>query len=215
VRTLQADLAAASPPDPPHLALAEALQQEAAELHGLWDLRHHRVVEERARVEAGLQQLRAVEAELGGLRAELGRGWRLCGRAGHGEASEDSGWASEDQEERIGRIRAMAHSLQAVLSPRAQSARAVARGLEVASSELVELQRALSSLRGGRGRGRGARRPGPARRRRLAKCCLGVNMMLLLVLFLSWLCQPSCCDAFSAMSAFSPQLKYVNGPPPI
>jgi len=54
-----------------------------------------------------------------------------------------------------------------------------------------------------------------ARRRRIVRCCLGLNIMLLLLLFLSWVCQPTCCDTLTVISSFSPQLQYVNGPPPI
>merc|ERR1712073_249018 len=54
-----------------------------------------------------------------------------------------------------------------------------------------------------------------ARRRRITRCCLGLNIMLLFLLFLSWVCQPTCCDTLTVISSFSPQLQYVNGPPPI
>jgi len=149
------------------------------------------------------------------------------------------------KQERLGRIRQMARGLQQVLSPRSESCQAVNRTLEATAAELNALQRTYLSLRGGRkGRRKGgrstmadavlARNRGEkeklrvrsvsggtvgtwsfARRRRITRCCLGLNIMLLFLLFLSWVCQPTCCDTLTVISSFSPQLQYINGPPPI
>ena len=127
-------------------------------------------------------------------------------------------------------------NLEAVLSPRSPSVQAMTRTLEATDKELSALQRTYLSLKSPRkkrsGRGvtsnlgvkqdrdrfrprHGAGLGSGARRKKVAKYSLGVHVVLLLLLFLSWLCQPSCCEGFSAISPFSPQLKYVNGPPPI
>jgi len=157
-----------------------------------------------------------------------------------GWASEDCNLPGK--QERLGRICQMARGLQQVLSPRSESCQAVTRSLEATAAELSALQKTYLSLKSGR-RGfcrkkggkagqavlarrvdkdklRGARTVGGAcgnlvRRRRITRCCLGLNIMLLLLLFLSWVCQPTCCDTLTVISSFSPQLQYVNGPPPI
>jgi hypothetical protein len=54
------------------------------------------------------------------------------------------------------------------------------------------------------------------RLRRTARAALSISLVLLLLLLLSWGAEPRCCDSYcSASLSFSPQLKYVNGPPPI
>jgi len=157
-----------------------------------------------------------------------------------GWASEDCNLPGK--QERLGRICQMARGLQQVLSPRSESCQAVTRSLEATAAELSALQKTYLSLKSGsRGfcRRKGGKTEkaaavlgrrvdkdklraravagacGNARRRRITRCCLGLNIMLLLLLFLSWVCQPTCCDTLTVISSFSPQLQYVNGPPPI
>jgi hypothetical protein len=58
--------------------------------------------------------------------------------------------------------------------------------------------------------------PSGGRLRRTARAALSISLVLLLLLLLSWGAEPRCCDSYaSAGLSFSPQLKYVNGPPPI
>jgi hypothetical protein len=58
--------------------------------------------------------------------------------------------------------------------------------------------------------------PAGGRLRRTARAALSISLVLLLLLLLSWGAEPRCCDSYaSAGLSFSPQLKYVNGPPPI
>ena len=52
------------------------------------------------------------------------------------------------------------------------------------------------------------------RRRRVLKMAVFINLLLVFVVFLAWLGEPTCCDSYTAIS-FGPQLRYVNGPPPI
>lgn len=222
------ELAASSHADQQHLHLAAAMEQEVVELHGLWDLVHHQVAVEEVRVEAGLLQLAEVRGELGELRAEVTRHTGELLRRVEGGSGSDSGWASEGpdlpgQRRRLGRLRALALGLGQVLSPSSPAVREVARSLEATQAGLGELQRILRL----RGRGerrkvvragsRGSTRAGPVagRRRAVSRWCLGVQALLLLLLLLAWLCQPTCCDSYSTISPFAPHLQYVNGPPPI
>ena len=236
VHTFQGELATSSHQDTEHQSLAESLRHEVVELFGQWDLCHHQTAEAMTKVEDGLQHLAQVERELSELQAELRmQKTTLLWKGEH--SSEDSGWASEDynlpgKQKRLCRLRQMAQSLQEVLSPRSHSAQAVARSLEATTSQLGDLKRTWVSLRskarGRKGVGRvtlegrrqdreqcRSRSVSAGRRRRVGRFCLGIHVFFLGMLFLSWLCQPSCCDTLSAISTFSPQLQYVNGPPPI
>ena len=225
------DISSSKQKDQDLQVLAEVLRQEVVEVHGLWDECHHQTSSALARVETGLHHLCEVQEELGSLQAEMSLqsgALKLLCRAQGELSSEDSGWASEDcnlggKQERLGRLRQMAERLQEVISPRSPSVAAVRAGIEATSAQLGGLQRQVLRIRG-RSRGRRtvmkARRTRSkegllSRRKKFVKYSVGVHLVLLLGLFLSWLCQPSCCDNFSAISAFSPQLKYVNGPPPI
>ena len=49
---------------------------------------------------------------------------------------------------------------------------------------------------------------------RIIKMCILCSILMMFVLLLSWLSQPKCCDRYNVMS-FLPQLRYINGPPPI
>ena len=225
------DISSSKHKDQGLLVLAEVLRKDVVEVHGLWEVCHHQNSSALARVKTGLHQLIQVQEELNSLQTELslqsGALKLLCRSQGE-LSSEDSGWASEDcnlggKQDRLSRLRQMAVRLQEVISPRSPSVAALRAGIEATSAQLGGLQRQVLKIRG---RSRGRRTVMKARRTRsregllyrkkkFVKYSVGVHLVLLLGLFLSWLCQPSCCDNFSAISAFSPQLKYVNGPPPI
>lgn len=51
-------------------------------------------------------------------------------------------------------------------------------------------------------------------RRQVVRTALLMNLLMLVTAVICWLCQPTCCETQNSM-AFQPQLKYVNGPPPI
>ncbi len=53
-----------------------------------------------------------------------------------------------------------------------------------------------------------------SRRRRVLKMAVIIHLLLVSVVFLAWLAEPACCDSYTPLS-FGPQLRYVNGPPPI
>ena len=130
--------------------------------------------------------------------------------------------------QRFSKLKLMAKSLEEALSPKAPAILVISKTLEATSHELDDLQRNYKNyklnkkkkkakLNLGVKNDREKFRPKVAsisRRRRFAKISMTIQWLLLLILFVSWLCQPRCCDSFSAIS-FSPQLKYVNGPPPI
>jgi len=69
------------------------------------------------------------------------------------------------------------------------------------SSAVVGVTRKLSSLAN-------------SRRRRVLKMAVFIHLLLVSVVFLAWLAEPACCDSYTPLS-FGPQLRYVNGPPPI
>jgi hypothetical protein len=53
------------------------------------------------------------------------------------------------------------------------------------------------------------------RRWRVFKMAVFIHLLLVsAAVLLAWLGEPSCCDSYTAIS-FGPQLRYVNGPPPI
>ena len=133
-----------------------------------------------------------------------------------------------EKHQRFSKLKLMAKSLEGNFSPKAPALLMISRTLEATSNELNDLQRNYMSYKSKKKKlkarlnlrvknDREKFRPkigSISRRQRYAKMVMSIQMLLMLVLFLSWLCQPRCCDSFSAIS-FSPQLKYVNGPPPI
>ena len=50
---------------------------------------------------------------------------------------------------------------------------------------------------------------------KFARVTLTIQALIMSLMFVTWLCQPQCCDNISAISFSSPSFKYVNGPPPI
>lgn len=135
--------------------------------------------------------------------------------------------------ERLTKLRMMAKSLEETLGPTAPPVLIISKTLDATSSELDDLETTYLSFKAckkkkfklkpnfGVKTDKEKFRPKPSsiasgqRRKKFAKITLTIQALLLLALFLSWLCQPKCCDSLSAISTFSPQLKYVNGPPPI
>jgi len=157
--------------------------------------------------------------------------------------SEDSGisdgnsWYSSeydfpDKHERLLKLQQMAKSLTETLGTTAPPVQIISKTLDSTASELEDLERTYSKFRAYKKKRLKAKHPssksekdksGPRmsnfdsfqRRKTFAKITLTIQALFVVALFLSWLCQPKCCDNLSAISPFSPQLKYVNGPPPI
>ena len=65
--------------------------------------------------------------------------------------------------------------------------------------------------------GRGAEKQRGRGGGRFVRLAVTIQLMLVSLVFLSWLSQPQCCDNISAISplSFSPHFNFVNGPPPI
>jgi len=107
----------------------------------------------------------------------------------------------------------------------------ISKNLESTSHQLKTIQKSyqrlkLSRLRqSARQQLRKDKQPGPqlpavgkaGRMRRTARAALSIWLVVALLMLVSWGAEPRCCDSYSSYSAlsFSPQLKYVNGPPPI
>lgn len=133
-----------------------------------------------------------------------------------------------EKHQRFSKLKLMAKSLEETLSPKAPALLMISKTLEATSNELNDLQKNYMSYKTNKKKKKAKLNLGlktdrekfrpkvtsSSRRRRFAKITMTIQLLLMMVLFLTWLCQPRCCDSFSAIS-FSPQLKYVNGPPPI
>jgi len=133
-----------------------------------------------------------------------------------------------EKHQRLSKLKLMAKSLEETLSPKAPALLMISKTLEATSNELNDLQKTYMSYKSNKKKKKAKLNLGlkndkekfrpkatsVSRRRRFAKITMTIQLLLMIVLFLTWLCQPRCCDSFSAIS-FSPQLKYVNGPPPI
>jgi len=133
-----------------------------------------------------------------------------------------------EKHQRLSKLKLMATSLKETLSPKAPAFLMISKTLEATSNELNDLQKSYMSYKTNKKKKKAKLNLGlkndkekfrpkvssAPRRRRYAKITMTIHLLLMIVLFLTWLCHPRCCDSFSAIS-FSPQLKYVNGPPPI
>ena len=129
--------------------------------------------------------------------------------------------------EHLSKLKMMTRSLEKSLSPHDPTLLTLSSILNETSLELDDLQslylkqNTLSSTRkksgrhvgGGRGEG-GRLHKHPSRASKFWRVTVTIQMVLASLLFLSWVCQPQCCDNISAIS-FSPHFKFVNGPPPI
>jgi hypothetical protein len=102
----------------------------------------------------------------------------------------------------------------------------ISKNLESTSHQLKSIQKSyqrlkLSRMRAAKRKDKQqqlqlASRPHMSRLRRTARAALSISLVLVLMLLLSWGAEPRCCDSYtSGALSFSPQLKYVNGPPPI
>ena len=138
--------------------------------------------------------------------------------------------------EHLSRLKKMTRSLEKSLSPHDPTLLALSNILKDTSSELDDLQKMYLKqkpspvspgvLSGGvRKKSRnhlsraalGKEKQRGSRGGKFVRLTVTIQMMLVSLVFLSWLCQPQCCDNISAISSlsFSPHFNFVNGPPPI
>ena len=133
-----------------------------------------------------------------------------------------------DSEERLAKLRLIADSLRRNLPPDSPSISIIERTLQTTSDQLHDLHRSQDRAANSRVKPRLKLRsserssegtvavssPGLRRRRKVVRVALVINFLLVLVAFLCWLAQPSCCENYNTMYLL-PKLTYVNGPPPI
>ena len=213
---------------------AAQLKEEVAELYQLWDRAHHNTVGSITRTEDLLAKLRLFETEVVQLRSRLSQDKRRRGGgswSGDSGISDDSGdWsgAVTDSEERLAKLRLIADSLRRNLPPDSPSISIIERTLQTTSDQLHDLHRSQDRAANSRVKPRLKLRsserssegtvavssPGLRRRRKVVRVALVINFLLVLVAFLCWLAQPSCCENYNTMYLL-PKLTYVNGPPPI
>lgn len=131
------------------------------------------------------------------------------------------------REEHLTKLRLMAKSLEQNLPAGSTPMLLINHTLETTSEELKDLQKSYNKFKALK------RKPKKSinavqiknseqkmtsyqslRRRQVVRMALLMNMLLLVTAVLCWVCQPTCCESYNTM-AFQPQLKYVNGPPPI
>ena len=133
--------------------------------------------------------------------------------------------------EHLSRLKKMTRSLEKSLSPHDPTLLALSNILKDTSSELDDLQklylkqpvspsagvRKKSSKHLSSRSGLGKEKTRGSRGGKFVRLTVALQMMLVSLVFLSWLCQPQCCDNISAISplSFSPHFNFVNGPPPI
>jgi len=151
--------------------------------------------------------------------------------------SDGSSWYSSeydfpDKHERLLKLQQMARSLTETLGTTAPTIQIISKTLDSTASELEDLEKTYSKFKAYKKKRLKAKqtinknerdKSGPKmtnfdyfqRRKTFAKITLTIQALFVAALFLSWLCQPKCCDNLSAISPFSPQLIFVNGPPPI
>jgi len=130
------------------------------------------------------------------------------------------------REQQLERLRFLAQNLEQSLDPRSKACSMISKTIETTSYQLKDLQISLQTLKSAKLRTKskfGGRkvenriRPknaGNSRRRRVTKMALTIHLIMMLIMFISWFTQPRCCDNIGSISMV-PQLKYVNGPPPI
>ena len=144
--------------------------------------------------------------------------------------------------EHLSRLKKMTRSLEKSLSPHDPTLLALSNILQDTTSELDDLQKMYlkqkpssvgpSAPSGGvrKKSSRNLSRSGPLKEKqrvrggrggrsggKFVRLAVTIQVMLVSLVFLSWLCQPQCCDNISAISSlsFSPHFNFVNGPPPI
>merc|ERR1711890_193898 len=130
------------------------------------------------------------------------------------------------REQHLNKLRIMAKDLEQSLSQNSPALAMISQTLETTSSQLKDLQKDYQRYKTTKNRSKYKTKLGHeklkkketscsrSRRGRVVKMALMLNILLMFVVFLSWLSQPRCCDSYNVM-LFSPQLTYINGPPPI
>lgn len=134
------------------------------------------------------------------------------------------------REQQLTKLRMMANNLQVNLSPNSSALALISQTIETTSCQMKDLHKSYLKFK----KGKKKLKPGlPSNsatnekklvhkqefggrsvRGRVVRMALAIQMVLMLVVFISWLCQPTCCDSYNSMS-FTPQLRYIDGPPPI
>jgi len=130
------------------------------------------------------------------------------------------------REEHLTKLRLMAKSLEQNLPAGSTPMLLINHTLETTSDELKDLQKSYNKFKALKRKPKSINNVQvkaseqkmtsyqTLRRRQVVKMALLMNLLLLVTAVLCWVCQPSCCESHNTM-AFQPQLKYVNGPPPI
>jgi hypothetical protein len=131
------------------------------------------------------------------------------------------------REQHLSKLTMMARDLEHDLPANSSALAMISQTLETTSSQLKDLQNNYQKYKTTKSKAtkykgklcheklrKKESSTSGSRRGRYVKMALMINLLLMFVIFLSWLSQPRCCDNYSIMS-FSPQLTYINGPPPI
>ena len=123
------------------------------------------------------------------------------------------------REQQLQRLQLLAAALQENLPPDSPALLTLTSTLTSAAQQLSDLKTSFRTVKARRrrlvgGRGRSALAAGEVRERRVVRSVVVMNLVLLLVLLVAWAVEPTCCDTYSQL-AFGPQLRYINGPPPI
>ena len=126
--------------------------------------------------------------------------------------------------EQLSRLKRMAESLEKVVSPHTPSFLLLSNILKETSNELDDLQKTYVKCKSNPlkmrkkqnfpSRSEKGVKVRPGRLGKFLRVTLSLQLFLLSLAMLAWVTQPQCCDTLSTIS-FSPQLKFVNGPPPI
>lgn len=203
-------------------------------VYSVWERVHHVTSLHLSSTEQTLAHLHQFETELFQLRTSLRKDAARVRSSGRREGSCDSGISDAStenelplREQQLERLRYLASSLEQSLDPRSKACSMITKTIETTSYQLKDLQISFQRLKSSKQRG-GKLKVGPRpdqnrfrqksagnpRRRRVAKMALVVHLLMMLVMFISWMTQPRCCDNIASLSMV-PQLKYVNGPPPI
>lgn len=202
-------------------------------LYSLWERCHHLTSTNISATEETLIKFNEFETELISLKNSLSKDAMRVRGSDAPEGSCDSGISDAStendfplREQQLERLRFLAQNLEQSLDPRSKACSMISKTIETTSYQLKDLQISLQTLKSAKLRTKskfGGRkvenriRPknaGNSRRRRVTKMALTIHLIMMLIMFISWFTQPRCCDNIGSISMV-PQLKYVNGPPPI
>lgn len=215
--------------DPLHNEEILKIQENISDLYSLWEDCHYSTTSAISSAEETQAKLEVFAAELCSLRSSLRRDAQRR-RGSSREGSSDSGISDGSSEPEFGlmkcqleRLRQLGSQLEAQLDSGTRDL--IARTLETTSFQLRDLRinSSKSRLKVGGGRRPSAnqtKRQQPKQlgasswRRRVFKMAALVHVVGMVLMLVSWLVQPRCCDSIGSMSLV-PELKYVNGPPPI